>query len=116
MSREVTAKPRKPTNATLHAVARPACGTPESLFAKHEWLVWDAHYRRCLHCEHIDTVGISERATTPLPAVKRGRGHRHSWSAHPFWESAAIIEIQYCRCGASRAIKVEKTKTGGDGA
>jgi hypothetical protein len=93
----------------------PVCGTPESLFAQHEWLTWDAHYRRCLHCEHIDTVGISEQATTPLPVVKRGPSHKHSYITHPFWKSSATIEVQYCRCGASRAVKVfEGKQTGGD--
>lgn len=71
---QTTTKPRtSATKRSPHSVAPPACGTPESLFAKHEWLTWDAHYRRCLHCEHIDAVGVSERATTRLPVVKRGQ-------------------------------------------
>lgn len=92
------------------AATIPECGTKGSLFAQHDWSVWDEHYRHCRQCGKTEAVGVSKRATTPAPELIRGRGHIHQWKGHPFWSSTATIEVQYCRCGATRAITREPEK------
>jgi hypothetical protein len=90
------------------------CGTEDSYYAEHDWSVWDEHYRRCRQCDKYEAVGVSEQASKPKPEMTRGRGHIHQWKGHPFWSSTATntptIEVQYCRCGASRAVTREPEK------
>jgi uncharacterized protein DUF4326 len=95
---------------TKKAATIPECGTEDSLYAEHDWSVWDEHYRHCRQCDKYEAVGVSEQASKPKPEIVRGRGHIHQWRGHPFWSSTAIIEVQYCRCGASRAVTRQPEK------